>query len=52
MAQHGITAQTEIDRLLDKLIEVIAERDLALEKLAYAEHLLASCREASGWVEA
>lgn len=36
------------DELLDKLIEVIAERDLAQEKLAFAESELLNCYESNG----
>ncbi len=52
MTTHGGTARIEIetlrsriDELLEKLIDVINERDLAQERCAYAEHQLQTCQE-------
>lgn len=43
-----ILLRARIDDLLDKLIAVMAERDLAQEKLAYCENEWTSCMETRG----
>ncbi len=55
MTTHGGTARieietlkTRIDELLDKLVDVVRERDLAQEKLSYAESEWSKCMEERG----
>lgn len=59
MSDHGVTASQEIrqlkashqvtvDDLLEKLQAVVLERDVAQERLAFAENELANCYESNG----